>query len=166
MTPPETPDAETVTALLEDCYECTCGNTPDYFGFIPCTPDGVALDTENDAEYRTWDGKHLLCNRCGRIIDQDTYDATTGTVAVVGRTNAGPTSPAGTALPTKAFGDLAPLDTYRIDDGEPLMTLWTKQPSRGDEATHLAIVARPLDGGYDVHAVVHRDTHVQVIPAD
>lgn len=67
-----------------------------------------------------------------------------------------------TTIPTKAFGELEPLATYRLDAGEPLMTLWTRRPARGDEATHLAITARPVAGGDEVRAVVHRDTHVQV----
>jgi hypothetical protein len=74
------------TAVREpdsDWIRCVpaCDNTPDMDGFALCLPDGTEVESGPDGP---WDGKLLACNRCGRIINQDT-------LAVTGRRTEGGT---------------------------------------------------------------------------
>jgi len=82
-----TTTAVTIKAPAEDWYECDCGNMPHFDGFIPATADGSRFihhyygpipGTVDD-----WDGKHLMCGDCGRVMDQSTYNAESETVNVV-----------------------------------------------------------------------------------
>jgi hypothetical protein len=78
----------TILARATDWYECLCGNDPTDFGFYPCTKDGTRIDQDSDLNEdisALWDAQHLLCDRCGLILDQDTFNAATHTVNVVGR---------------------------------------------------------------------------------
>jgi hypothetical protein len=52
-----------------DAWKCICGNTPSDDGFFPC--DEAGDDTEPDLG-GYWDGVRYRCDRCGRVIDQDT----------------------------------------------------------------------------------------------
>lgn len=46
---------------------CVCGNRPWLEGFFPCDRQGEVVEpTKPD-----WDGLRYVCDRCGRIIDQD-----------------------------------------------------------------------------------------------
>jgi hypothetical protein len=56
-----------------DWPECRCGNEPSEAGFAPCLPDGT-ITTPLAAG--PWDGIHIVCLQCGRIIDQDTLRVT------------------------------------------------------------------------------------------
>lgn len=66
------PGAEYV-AGDRDWPECLCGNDPANSGFAPCLPDGT-ITTPLAAG--PWDGIHIVCLQCGRIIDQDTLRIT------------------------------------------------------------------------------------------
>ena len=57
-----------------DAWLCVCGNTPSSDGFYPCNEwDGVHVEPVIGG---FWDGKSYVCDRCGRIIDQDTGNVT------------------------------------------------------------------------------------------
>jgi len=47
-----------------------CDNVPDSDGFQPCMTDGTKVESTPG----TWDGKHYVCERCGRIINQHTSE--------------------------------------------------------------------------------------------
>jgi hypothetical protein len=47
---------------------CLCGNSPTAEGFYPCDSEGEQV--EPTPEY--WTTNWYVCDRCGRIIDQDT----------------------------------------------------------------------------------------------
>jgi hypothetical protein len=51
-----------------------CDNTPDMDGFVSCLPDGTEVEPVGGPG--GWDGKLLVCSRCGRIINQDTLAVT------------------------------------------------------------------------------------------
>lgn len=75
---------EYIDAPSRDFFECLCGNNPAAGrGFPLCDKNGVEIPEGAD-----WDGKHIVCPECGRIIDQTTYDPTTSKARVV----RGPTS--------------------------------------------------------------------------
>lgn len=69
--------AERIAAPAVDEWTCLCGNVPETDGFWPCTPRGREVEPTLTA----WDGKHVKCLRCRRILDQTTWDG--ATVAVV-----------------------------------------------------------------------------------
>jgi hypothetical protein len=60
---------------LEDGNEyvwiCVCGNMADNTGFWPCDTNGNGVTPDKDGP---WDGIHLVCGRCGRIINQNTRE--------------------------------------------------------------------------------------------
>lgn len=51
-----------------DAWICICGNMPHDDGFYPCDEHGDEVDPDN-----RWHGLHV-CDRCGRIIDQETLE--------------------------------------------------------------------------------------------
>ena len=56
---------------------CLCGNDPTLVGFACSTIEGVSLEAPPDSEIDQldeWDGKHYRCERCHRVIDQDTLE--------------------------------------------------------------------------------------------
>ena len=50
-----------------DWWVCKCGNTPDSDGFSPCSDIGARCEPDD-----SWDAIHYMCERCFRIIDQNT----------------------------------------------------------------------------------------------
>ena len=60
-----------------EAWVCLCGNRPDSDGFFPCDEAGTEIEPVEG-----WTGLYL-CNRCGRVIDQESLD-------VVGRAAVGP----------------------------------------------------------------------------
>lgn len=63
-----------------DALICLCGNDPTLDGFACSTRDGVSLEAPADSEIDRldeWDGEHYRCERCGRVIDQDTLNVVT-----------------------------------------------------------------------------------------
>lgn len=51
-----------------DAWVCLCGNTPPSDGFTTCNADGDEIEPTVESGWTSL----LVCNRCGRIIDQDT----------------------------------------------------------------------------------------------
>jgi hypothetical protein len=49
-------------------WVCRCGNEPDRDGFVPCTWQGEDVQPTPAA----WTEPLYRCDRCGRIIDQET----------------------------------------------------------------------------------------------
>ena len=47
---------------------CVCRNTAERDGFVTCSPSGAVCPPLP----RKWDGIHLCCSRCGRIVNQKT----------------------------------------------------------------------------------------------
>lgn len=52
-----------------DAWVCVCGNTPNHEGFYPCDRHGNLVEPDLDGP---WDERRYRCDRCRRIIDQDT----------------------------------------------------------------------------------------------
>ncbi len=50
---------------------CICGNEPASDGFFTCDKDGNEIEP---IEGGVWDGHSYACNKCGRIIDQETLE--------------------------------------------------------------------------------------------
>ena len=48
-------------------WVCLCGNTPDSEGFAACNAKGTEIEPIRASG---WD-KLYVCNRCGRVIDQN-----------------------------------------------------------------------------------------------
>ena len=55
----------------KDAWVCICGNMPPTDGFYPCDEQGNVVEPTIDGP---WDGVRYVCNRCGRIINQDTLE--------------------------------------------------------------------------------------------
>jgi hypothetical protein len=51
-----------------DAWVCLCGNTPPSDGFATCNADGDEIEPTLGGEWTSL----YVCNRCDRIIDQDT----------------------------------------------------------------------------------------------
>ena len=60
----------TVERNDSEAWVCNCGNTPGSDGFYPCDQSGNEMEP---AKGSSWDGLYV-CNRCGRIIKQDTLE--------------------------------------------------------------------------------------------
>ena len=60
-----------------DHWRCPCGNRPVSSGFFPCDETGRLVDPMEMG----WPRRLQCCERCGRIIDLDTF-------RVVGNRNA------------------------------------------------------------------------------
>jgi hypothetical protein len=60
---------ETILRDTPDWPHCRCNNTPDMDGFTACLADGTPVEPLADGP---WDGKLLVCLRCGRVINQET----------------------------------------------------------------------------------------------
>jgi hypothetical protein len=59
------------TVIHKDEYgdlECLCGNRPERQGFYPCSSEGEIVDPTPEEWTTNW----YVCDRCGRIIDDDT----------------------------------------------------------------------------------------------
>lgn len=54
----------------EDGWVCLCGNMPADDGFYPCTRAGTCVEPTPEA----WLENLYVCNRCGRIIEQNTLN--------------------------------------------------------------------------------------------
>ena len=52
----------------EDMCICLCGNLPGYQGFHPCDAEGNDVEPQSD-----WKNL-ILCEHCGRVINQDTLE--------------------------------------------------------------------------------------------
>lgn len=50
-----------------DAWLCVCGNEPWEDGFYPCSKDGIPCEGGPE-----WEGTYYICDRCGRIINEDT----------------------------------------------------------------------------------------------
>ena len=48
-----------------EAWLCACGNRPDSDGFLVCDASGNEVEPD-----REWTGLYL-CNRCGRVIEQE-----------------------------------------------------------------------------------------------
>jgi hypothetical protein len=60
-------------AILEGethAWGCLCGNTPFAEGFHPCDEKGNDVFSNPEA----WESNLQACDRCGRIINQDTLE--------------------------------------------------------------------------------------------
>ena len=66
---------ETILSDGGDWFHCLCNNTPDMDGFASCLPDGTEVEPVPDQ----WDGRHYVCQRCGRVIDRKTLIVTAHT---------------------------------------------------------------------------------------
>jgi hypothetical protein len=53
-----------------DAWICICGNTPDGDGFYPID----AADREVEPTAEDWTTNQYYCNKCGRVIDQDSLE--------------------------------------------------------------------------------------------
>jgi hypothetical protein len=54
----------------KDAWLCLCGNQPSEDGFYPVNSNGMEVEpTKED-----WDTENYICNRCGRIINQNTLE--------------------------------------------------------------------------------------------
>jgi hypothetical protein len=54
----------------KDAWVCICGNMPSEDGFYPIDDDNHEVEpTPED-----WLTNQYYCNRCGRVIDQDTLE--------------------------------------------------------------------------------------------
>jgi hypothetical protein len=65
-------DMEHITAdkTDRDAWLCICGNTPVDYGFYPCEEHGNEMEPSKGSG---WSGLYV-CDRCGRIIRQDTLE--------------------------------------------------------------------------------------------
>jgi Zn-finger protein len=54
----------------EKGWLCPCGNTSGIDGFYPCNSEGEQVEPTREA----WDGITWVCERCGRIINDDTLE--------------------------------------------------------------------------------------------
>ena len=54
----------------KDAWKCLCGNTPSGDGFFPCNSKGE----EVEPTHKEWTTGCYVCNKCGRIINQDTLE--------------------------------------------------------------------------------------------
>ncbi len=61
-----------VAVADKDWWMCLCGNTPRQEGFYPCTAEGAMVGPTADILTTPW--PWYVCDRCGRIIDQDTRE--------------------------------------------------------------------------------------------
>ena|SRR3712207_5123018 len=61
-----------VAVADKDWWMCLCGNTPRQEGFYPCTAEGVGVMV--GPTVAAWATPWYVCDRCGRIIDQDTRE--------------------------------------------------------------------------------------------
>ena len=68
---------ETKTKLRLTTYEqdtdswiCICGNTPIGDGFYPCNTEGEQVEPTPEGWTTNW----YVCDRCGRVIDQQTLE--------------------------------------------------------------------------------------------
>ncbi len=59
-----------VAVADKDWWMCLCGNTAQHEGFYPCTAEGAIVEPTVAAWATPW----YVCDRCGRIIDQDTRE--------------------------------------------------------------------------------------------
>lgn len=53
-----------------EAWVCICGNTPSSDGFYPIN----SKNEEVEPVPEDWDTNQLFCNKCGRVIDQDTLE--------------------------------------------------------------------------------------------
>lgn len=53
----------------KDAWVCLCGNMPHVYGFYPCLEDGTEVEP-----MEPWWRNLYRCDKCGRIINQDTLD--------------------------------------------------------------------------------------------
>ncbi len=51
-----------------DAWLCMCGNRPDLEGFYPCDESGMLEEPTQE----TWTSGLYRCERCGRVIQQET----------------------------------------------------------------------------------------------
>jgi hypothetical protein len=56
--------------IVEDAWECLCGNTCADYGFSPCDALGHIAETAAEEETTNW----RVCDKCGRIVDQRTLE--------------------------------------------------------------------------------------------
>ncbi len=54
----------------KDAWVCICGNTPADDGFYPINED----DREVEPTPEEWKTNQYFCDRCGRVIDQNTLE--------------------------------------------------------------------------------------------
>jgi hypothetical protein len=54
----------------KDAWVCICGNTPSDDGFYPIDED----DHEVEPTAKDWKTNQYFCNRCGRVIEQDSLE--------------------------------------------------------------------------------------------
>jgi hypothetical protein len=66
---------EYIKANAEDDWECLCGNHAMSDGFYPSDIEGNELEPLIGGP---WDGRLVMCARCGRIIDQTTFEPPRG----------------------------------------------------------------------------------------
>ncbi|PPK90209.1 hypothetical protein CLV92_1255 [Kineococcus xinjiangensis] len=59
-----------------DTLTCPCGNDTCSTGLSHATTTAQEVDQD-------WDGRHVACRDCGRVMDLSTHDETSGTVHVV-----------------------------------------------------------------------------------
>ena len=64
----------------QEAWVCICGNTPTTAGFLPCDEKGNQVEPVDGL----WTNLYV-CDRCGRIIQQDTLE-------VVGQKRSAPSS--------------------------------------------------------------------------
>lgn len=55
--------------LIDGDIVCLCGNEPYLDGFSTCLDNGTVVEPDQHGE---WGGLLYICERCHRIIDQDT----------------------------------------------------------------------------------------------
>lgn len=63
----ESPVEEHINVEVSDWWVCLCGNEPDRFGFYSCDRTGAEVEP-TEAE---WPEPLYVCERCGRIIEQE-----------------------------------------------------------------------------------------------
>lgn len=51
-------------------WMCACGNEPELEGFYPCNSEGEIVEPTPEL----WNGLLYVCDKCGRIINQDTLE--------------------------------------------------------------------------------------------
>lgn len=57
-------------AIDGDDWRCLCGNTPHTDGFYPCDSAGNRVEPVPEA----WGGLLYVCERCDRIVNQETRE--------------------------------------------------------------------------------------------
>jgi hypothetical protein len=53
----------------KDAWICFCGNEPSEHGFYPCNEQGQEVEPD-----KNWNGIFYVCNKCKRVINQNTLE--------------------------------------------------------------------------------------------